>query len=196
MMNPEESCTCGLCQEVFPNRRKLKNHLAAAPHQRLKMVCVWCDRETSFRRMVDLKSHMKTDHSEKLKLMPEKFLSENNGFWMSYHPEDYGSVIQPSSRNSEEAMKARMEILAMIDREGCSRTKDQWYRGWEFEERNAVTKRTYSPSRPGMYEDLTLRNINIMQGNTNAIFSTEVGIGAFWVRIIMDDAVNQWSSKK
>ena len=117
---------------TFRTRRQLKNHLAAAPHKRLSVICVWCPEEKSYRRMVDLKEHVMAHHRSKIELMPYSFLSENNGFWMANYPETYAKVILPSNENSQEAMKARIEVLEFLNRvENTNRKKEEWTLGWK-----------------------------------------------------------------
>jgi hypothetical protein len=49
--------------------------------------------------MVDLKDHVMARHRSKIELMPNSFLTENNGFWMANYPEVYARVISPSNEN-------------------------------------------------------------------------------------------------
>ncbi|XP_050411363.2 coiled-coil domain-containing protein 112-like [Patella vulgata] len=122
---------CHICPETFRNIRLLKNHLAAKPHQRLSLICVWCREEAKFRKMVDLKNHAKTHHRSKLELMPTDFFSENNGFWMAIYPEDYRRVIAPSGENTQQAIKARMEVLSFLEKvKNTARTRQEWVQGW------------------------------------------------------------------
>ena len=87
---------CFLCPATFDTRRSLKNHLAAEPHKCHSVICVWCDTESTFRRVVDLKTHVWKLHRSKIEIMPSTFLSENNGFWMANNPEAYAIVITPT----------------------------------------------------------------------------------------------------
>ncbi|CAC5422630.1 unnamed protein product [Mytilus coruscus] len=71
---------CWLCPMTFRTRRQLKNHLAAAPHKRLSVVCVWCPEEKSYRRIVDLKEHIMANHRSKIEIMPYSFIVRTMGF--------------------------------------------------------------------------------------------------------------------
>ena len=189
---------CGLCEMTFKNRRQLKNHLAAAPHKRLSLICVWCNDEKSYRRMVDLKEHVLASHRSRFEIMPSNFLTENNGFWMANYPETYAQVIQPSNENSVEAMKARIEVLEFIQRVGKTvRTKEQWIQGWkcprglicEEEKDHEPPKRTYSPSRPNIYEDMELQQITIGLGQSTAVFTLDLDVTVRDYKVTMKDEV-------
>lgn len=111
-MRPAEGeMPCSICQRTLRNRGYLKNHLAAAPHRMLTVLCGWCRTERIFRKLVDLQD-IHQHHRSKNKLMPRNFLTENNGFWMSYHPSVYKERIMPSPAESTEAMIARIEVLS------------------------------------------------------------------------------------
>jgi hypothetical protein len=45
----------------------------------------------------DLKDHVMATHRSKIELMPNSFLTENNGFWMANYPEVYVRVSSPSN---------------------------------------------------------------------------------------------------
>ena len=191
---------CWLCPLTFKTRRQLKNHLAAAPHKRLSVICVWCPEEKTYRRMVDLKEHIMTNHRSKIELMPNSFLTENNGFWMANYPETYAKVITPSNENSVEAMKARIEILEFIGRVGNTvRTKEQWVQGWkcpkdlvkgtEEDDEKDAPRKIYSPSRPNIYEDLELKALTLGIDNCTAIFQLDLGVTIRDYQVILRDDV-------
>ena len=72
---------CWVCPAEFARRRELKNHLAAAPHSRLRVVCIFCTDEVKvFRRMVDLKQHVVQSHPKVIDDVPLDFFGEGNGF--------------------------------------------------------------------------------------------------------------------
>ncbi|CAG2256942.1 unnamed protein product [Mytilus edulis] len=178
---------CWLCPMTFRTRRQLKNHLAAAPHKRLSVICVWCPEEKSYRRMVDLKEHVMAHHRSKIELMPYSFLSENNGFWMANYPETYAKVILPSNENSQEAMKARIEVLEFLNRvDNTNRKKEEWTLGWkcpkemvkgtqEEEVESEKPNGSYSPTRPTIYEGLALQQLTLGLGDSTAIFKLDLG---------------------
>ncbi|CAC5410327.1 unnamed protein product [Mytilus coruscus] len=192
---------CWLCPMTFRTRRQLKNHLAAAPHKRLSVVCVWCPEEKSYRRMVDLKEHIMANHRSKIEIMPYSFLSENNGFWMSNYPETYAKVISPSNENSQEAMKARIEVLEFLNRVGnTNRKKEDWTLGWkcpremvrgtqEEEVEQEKTNGSYSPTRPTIYEGLALQQLTLGLGDSTAIFKLDLGVSIRFYQISLNDLV-------
>ncbi|XP_071151379.1 uncharacterized protein [Mytilus edulis] len=192
---------CWLCPMTFRTRRQLKNHLAAAPHKRLSVICVWCPEEKSYRRMVDLKEHVMAHHRSKIELMPYSFLSENNGFWMANSPETYAKVILPSNENSQEAMKARIEVLEFLNRvDNTNRKKEEWTLGWkcpkemvkgtqEEEVESEKPNGSYSPTRPTIYEGLALQQLTLVLGDSTAIFKLDLGVSIRFYMIHLNDSV-------
>ena len=186
---------------TFRTRRQLKNHLAAAPHKRLSVICVWCPEEKSYRRMVDLKEHVMAHHRSKIELMPYSFLSENNGFWMANYPETYAKVILPSNENSQEAMKARIEVLEFLNRvDNTNRKKEEWTLGWkcpkemvkgtqEEEVESEKPNGSYSPTRPTIYEGLALQQLTLGLGDSTAIFKLDLGVSIRFYMIHLNDSV-------
>ncbi|CAG2236996.1 unnamed protein product [Mytilus edulis] len=192
---------CWLCPMTFRTRRQLKNHLAAAPHKRLSVICVWCPEEKSYRRMVDLKEHVMAHHRSKIELMPYSFLSENNGFWMANYPETYAKVILPPNENSQEAMKARIEVLEFLNRvDNTNRKKEEWTLGWkcpkemvkgtqEEEVESEKPNGSYSPTRPTIYEGLALQQLTLGLGDSTAIFKLDLGVSIRFYMIHLNDSV-------
>lgn len=110
-MRPAEGeMPCSICQRTLRNRGYLKNHRQRRPTG-CSLYSGWCRTERIFRRLVDLQD-IHQNHRSKNKLMPRNFLTENNGFWMSYHPSVYKERIMPSPAESTEAMIARIEVLS------------------------------------------------------------------------------------
>ncbi|CAC5415764.1 unnamed protein product [Mytilus coruscus] len=188
---------CWFCPLSFKTRRQLKNHLASAPHKRLSLICVWCPEEKSYRRMVDLKEHITANHRSKIELLPYSFLSENNGFWMANYLETYAKVVAPSNENSQEAMKARIEVLEFIQRVGNSiRNKDEWIQGWkcskeiikcaiEEEVEELGQTRSHSPTRPTIYEGLALQQLTLGLGDSSAVFKLDLGVSIRFYKVCL-----------
>lgn len=124
---------CWVCPAEFARRRELKNHLAAAPHSRLRVVCVWCtDEEKVFRRMVDLKQHVMQLHPKVVDDVPTDFFGEGNGFWMALHPKDYNQIVGATPKESSAAVQARVRLLIWVGKcPNTSRSRIEWQRGWE-----------------------------------------------------------------
>jgi hypothetical protein len=161
---------------------------------------VWYQEETSFKRMVDLKDHVMARHRSKIELMPNSFLTENNGLWMANYPEVYARVISPSNGNSVQAMKARIEVLEFLTKANhTARTKEQCILGWKCSKElikgtaeddvSETQPRIYSPTRPNIYEDMELRNITIGLGICSAIFQLNLGLTIRDYKVTMKDAI-------
>ncbi|MCW4344682.1 MAG: hypothetical protein N0E48_15200 [Candidatus Thiodiazotropha endolucinida] len=124
---------CWICSTVLQTSKLLKNHLGAV-HGRLKVVCGFCSTvESTFKRVSDLKVHVRDKHSEKAGDLPPEMFSENNGFWCSLYPDDYRRIITPSPRSSEQAIYMRMTILdwAKDLKFKPSRSRGEFLAGWE-----------------------------------------------------------------
>ncbi|KAK3581220.1 hypothetical protein CHS0354_024763 [Potamilus streckersoni] len=125
---------CWVCPAEFARRWELKNHLAAAPHSRLRVVCVWCtDEEEVFRRMVDLKQHVMQLHPKVVDDVHTDFFGKGNGFWMALHPKDYNQIVGATPMESSAAVQARVRLLIWVGKcPNTSRSRIEWQRGWEF----------------------------------------------------------------
>ncbi|CAG2190690.1 unnamed protein product [Mytilus edulis] len=149
--------------------------------------------------MVDLKEHVMAHHRSKIELMPYSFLSENNGFWMANYPETYAKVILPSNENSQEAMKARIEVLEFLNRvDNTNRKKEEWTLGWkcpkemvkgtqEEEVESEKPNGSYSPTRPTIYEGLALQQLTLGLGDSTAIFKLDLGVSIRFYMIHLND---------
>ena len=147
--------------------------------------------------MVDLKDHVMARHRSKIELMPNSFLTENNGLWMANYPEVYARVISPSNENS---VQARIEVLEFLTKANhTARTKEQCILGWKCSKElikgtaeddvSETQPRIYSPTRPNIYEDMELRNITIGLGICSAIFQLNLGLTIRDYKVTMKDAI-------
>ena len=90
----------------------LTQHMSAAPHSRMSVVCPWClDREKTLPRTYELKHHVEGTHLDVKSEVQTDFLSPANGFWLSNFP-DYACLVPQSATSSPEAQKARQLIAS------------------------------------------------------------------------------------
>ncbi|KAL3889767.1 hypothetical protein ACJMK2_002095 [Sinanodonta woodiana] len=159
---------CWVCPAEFARRRELKNHLAAAPHSRLCVVCVFCtDEEKVFRRMVDLKQHVVQSHPKVIDDVLLDFFGEGNGFWMALHPKDYNQIVGASSRESSAAVQARVRLLIWVGKcPNTSRTRIEWQRGWEVLYNTGVRRPIRTLSVPVQKE--TNQKMSSKSGHTSS----------------------------
>ncbi|CAG2198646.1 unnamed protein product [Mytilus edulis] len=122
VVNPHE--IKDLCQQL-ENNSSAKEYLNQVIYTIFEQSTQIIDRENSIRRMVDLKEHIIANHRSEIELMPYSFVSENDGFWMSNYSKTYAKVISPSIENSQEATKARIEVLEFLNRVGNSNRKKE-----------------------------------------------------------------------
>ncbi|KAL3881534.1 hypothetical protein ACJMK2_027966 [Sinanodonta woodiana] len=81
---------CWLCTAEFSSKRDLKAHLAAPPHDRMRVICPWCHlEEKCYKKINDLKKHACRQHRLDIKGLPEDYFGEPNGFYLALHPKDY-----------------------------------------------------------------------------------------------------------
>ena len=126
--------------------------------------------------------------------MPANYFSENNGYWMAFYPKDYCKVVKPTDSNSEEAMKARMDVTDMISKlKNPSRSLKEWEREWmpENDSGRSTSKRVYTPADPSMFADMVLVNLTLATANASAIFKISVDGYIRWYEVRIEDQVFQ-----
>ena len=106
--------------------------------------------------MADLKFHYMKCHPNGE--IPEEAFTERNGFWLSLYPEDYLRVIQPTKRSDELSRKARAAVITMLGTSTCrrSKTKNEWYDGWEKEREQYTPKETKASGSVPAYKPTPL----------------------------------------
>ncbi|KAL3875673.1 hypothetical protein ACJMK2_033602 [Sinanodonta woodiana] len=138
---------CWVCQAEFTKRWELKNHLVAASHSRLRVVCIFCkDEEKVFRRMVDLKQHVVQSHPEVIDDVP---------------------IVGASSRVSSAGILARVRLLIWVGKcpnTSCSRT--EWQRGWEVLYNTGARRPLGASSVPAQKE--TNQKMYLKSGHTSS----------------------------
>lgn len=156
-----------MCPAVFSTRKELRLHVAAAPHNKLKVVCPWCiTGEHTSNRMADLKKHVITKHPGVELAVPADFFSEANGFYLALFPADYARVVHPGPSTCNTAAVTMQAIRLWFNGVSSpSRTLKDWEAGWNLGDatplreeighcptspRPAAQVPPYSPSRPEM----------------------------------------------
>ena len=131
-MSKRQDYECWLCPTFESRKSDLKHHLISA-HDRLCIVCPWClGRETTFRKAVDLKLHIKNAHKTVRRDAPSDAFGEPACFWISISPRDYAKTITPASSTSTEAQFLRNAVERWLPTLGTkySRSLSQWKEGW------------------------------------------------------------------
>ena len=96
-------------------------------------MCPWClGRETTFRKAVDLKQHIKYAHKTVRRDTRSDAFGEPACFWISIFPRDYAKTITPASPTSTEARFLQNAVERWLPTLGtkCSRSLSQWKEGW------------------------------------------------------------------
>ena len=79
---------CWICGLKFASNIDLKNHMMPS-HGTMRVICLWCPDEKTYKRVTNLRSHVKGAHPHKLAKYPADLISENNAIWFSLDPEGY-----------------------------------------------------------------------------------------------------------
>ena len=111
---------------------------------------------------------------------------------MAYFPQDYRKVVKPTDSNSEEAMKARMDVTDMISKlNNPSRSLREWEREWmpENDSGPSTSKRVYTLADPSMFADMVLVNLTLAPANASAIFKISVDGYIRWYEVRIEDQV-------
>ena len=141
----------------FLAQKELKNHTAAV-HGSLTFICPFClSEEKLFKRVADLKSHVRNCHLGKTEGMPAELFSENNGYWGSVKPLKYSRLIKPTARDSKAAVQMRMLILDWTRqvKVQSTRTRQDFLEGWREAEASKSSPRSLeTPVKPTEVESV------------------------------------------
>lgn len=171
------------CGALFDCKRKPKEHLSPAPHRALRVICPFCcDKENSFHRAGDLKSHVAKRHkdaAQSTNVPMDELLSENNCFWLSYNPAVYRYLVEPRDRNARASSRLRSlllewKILPTPAGQKVKRGRHDWIEGWDKPVTDfrvpdvpvSTAKTEYSPTSPGLF---TLMSVSLSSDDVSAI---------------------------
>ena len=168
------SLTCWHCNTRFLAQKELKNHLGTV-HGSLTVICPFCfSEEKLFKRVSDLKSHVRNCHLGKTEGMPAELFSENNGYWGSVKPLQYSRLIKPTPRDSKAAVQMLMLILDWTRQVKVknTRTRQDFLEGWKEAEASTSSSRSLEtpvkPTEPIDYFDIlnasTIQFISMVPG--------------------------------
>ena len=184
---------CWLCDRKKDRKSDLKHHLTSI-HDRLKLVCAWCEgRELTFRKAVDLKLHVKTNHKIIFREAPSDCFGEPNSFWFAKYPKDYIRIIKPTRRDSVEARFSRRAIEKWWPSSGNRAAKSlaEWKEGW-----SCVPLLTPSPSPMlDFLEDrpiparLAIHRISIGSDQIDALVYEEFKNVTIWYRCLLKSSI-------
>ncbi|MEW8545336.1 MAG: hypothetical protein AB2693_17580 [Candidatus Thiodiazotropha sp.] len=186
---------CWLCNRKEAQKRDLKNHVISV-HERLKVVCAWCDaKEITFRKAVDLKTHVKSQHKSVYHDAPRDCFGEPGSFWLSKFPKDYIKLVKPTSWNSPEGkfLRKAVERWCPTVRGKTARTIRDWRDGWsslpllspspspslDFEEEQ-------QPQRP---LNVTLHELTIDSTRIRALIYEELFSTLTWYEVIVNPSI-------
>ena len=108
----------------------LKYHVSSV-HDRLKVIYAWCEgKELSFRKVVDLKAHMKSNHKSIMRDDPADCFGEPSCFWLAKHPKDYVRVIRrPSGTVQMPGSSGELSKSGGL-KSRVTKTLAEWKEGW------------------------------------------------------------------
>lgn len=173
------------CETLFDSKRKLKEHLSPAPHRALRVICPFCcDKENSFNRAGDLKTHVAKRHKDAAlatNVPTDELLSENNCFWLSYNPAVYRYLVEPTDRNARASSRLRSLLLEWTRKiistpagPKVKRGRHDWVEGWDrpvtdFRFPDVLASSAtmeYSPTSPSLF---TLISVCLSSDDVSAI---------------------------
>lgn len=123
---------CWLCNHVENVKADLKQHVISI-HDRLRVICPWCTgKELSFRKAVDFKQHVKSNHKAIRRDAPSDTFGEPACFWISRFPKDYVRMVNPMKRENQASifLRTAVEKWHPTLRDRASKTMAQWREGW------------------------------------------------------------------
>ena len=115
---------CWHCGNIYRTQKILKNNVSSV-HGGLTVICPFCQTEQTFKRLSDLKVHVRKFYESECSKMPAEMFSENNGYWCSVKPESYSRLVKLSSVESPVAVNMRLLVLQWSERLRVERIKDQ-----------------------------------------------------------------------
>ena len=130
----------------------------------------------SYNRACDLKAHSIRKHmkeNDRVGLSEDSLFSENNCFWMVYHPADYRAFVKPSSSTSKAATRTQQLVIEWFRATTCRPRWNvaAWQSGWE--ERAVrlpeVKDPPYSPETPKVPQ-LAVKSVCLTSGDVTAWF--------------------------
>ena len=150
---------CWECEKSCPSKDALKVHVAS--HGFTRVLCPWCyDQKRNFRRMVDLKTHVKAAHPNiHNKSNNTQFLKEKMGVFLADSPADYRRAIgsiPPDESPEAIFLKTAVEEWCSNFRGVVDRPISKWRQLWVqcgglfTPEREPVLDYCYSPSKPDL----------------------------------------------
>ena len=165
------------CNLLFETKRKMKEHIQPAPHEMMRVLCPFCTaKEISYNRACDLKAHSIRKHmkeNDRVGLSEDSLFSENNCFWMVYHPADYRAFVKPSSSTSKAATRTQQLVIEWFRATTCRPRWNvaAWQSGWE--ERAVrlpeVKDPPYSQETPKVPQ-LAVKSVCLTSGDVTAWF--------------------------
>ena len=146
----------------------------------MKVLCPFCTfKEISYNRPGDLKAHSLRKHMKEIDrvgVSADSLFSENNCFWMAYHPADYRAFVEPTSSTSRAATRTQQLIIEWFRATTCRprRNVAAWQSGWE--ERAVrlpeVKDPPYSPETPKVPQ-LVTKSVCLTPGDVTAWFQED-----------------------
>ena len=185
---------CWLCEKKEDRKSNLKYHMSSV-HDRLKVICSWCEgKELSFRKAVDLKAHMKSNHKSIMRDAPADCFGEPSCFWLTKNPKDYVRVIRPTKWDSSDArfLRRAVEKWWPTVKSRVTKTLAEWKEGWNSSGELLLSQ---SPSPVLDFEDrhiparLMIHHLTIGSDKVIAMLYEEFKNKILWHRITIDPKV-------
>lgn len=147
--------SCWSCGEVFTKAGDLRTHYMNKPHQFLQVICPFCEEPRTFRRPIDLRTHIDKEHRKAVCHQPSGFPSDKDCFFLAREPRAYRMCM---SGKPEDSLQATFLKEAILKNPGPI-AADRWQKGWDqhgptstllYSTMASVSQ--YSPTKPSLYE--------------------------------------------
>ena len=194
---------CWDCEKVCPTNDALKVHVAT--HGFTRVFCPWCfDQHRHYRRMVDLRQHVKNAHPTIFKKEGDvPFLKEKSGFYLADNPKEYrkamGSVpldVTPAALFLKEAVEDWCSNFKGVVERPLTTWRQLWaqFGGIFSPEQEPSLDYGYTPTRPDLD---TVYTIDLEATGATAVMYGPTGDGcSAFRRITFTDRVISDAKKR
>lgn len=183
---------CWVCDQLEDRKSDLKHHLSSV-HHRLTVICPWCpQKESTFRKAVDLKAHVRSSHKSIYRESSADYFGEPNCFWLAIYPNDYRKIINPTRPDSSDAKLLRSAVERWVIKLGdrTSRSLKQWQEGW-----STLPLLSPSPSPVLDYNEnlkvlqLKIHDLTVSSDRIQAVVYERLISQLGWYKVIIENSV-------
>ncbi|BES97337.1 Zinc finger protein [Nesidiocoris tenuis] len=118
------TCTCAVCYRVFPNKKRIREHIRNYHSDHEKFKCEYCKYTTPLKYMLvrHTKSHLNVTHVAKVQYtcpLCSKYISHDRGIMISHYTDDHLVTLQTTTLEFASNAAFRAWKVEMEKREAC-----------------------------------------------------------------------------